>query len=119
MQLASRIFTSVFARALALAAVLSPIATFAAVTEWKPDKRVEIVIPSGSGGGNDRIVRVIQKAVQERKLADAVMTITHKPGAGRVVGLAYLNQLQPGTQTYLNAQYEELRALLVGLGLAK
>lgn len=66
-----------------------------AFPEWKPEKRVEIVVPSGAGGGNDRIVRVIQKAVQERKLTDAVITITNKPGAGQVVGLAYLNQLPP------------------------
>ena len=74
----------------------SPVAALAAAApDWKPEKRVEIVIPSGPGGGNDRIVRVIQKAVQERKLTDAVLTITNKPGGGQAVGLAYLNQLPP------------------------
>ena len=67
----------------------------AATAEWKPDKRVEIIVPSGAGGGNDRIVRIIQKTVQERKLTDAVITIVNKPGAGQVVGIAYLNQQQP------------------------
>ena len=76
-----------------LAAVLPTLAGAAATPDWKPDKRVEIVIPSGAGGGNDRIVRLIQKTVQAGKLTDAVMTISHKPGAGQVVGLAYINQL--------------------------
>lgn len=89
-------FTSFIARsAVAFAAVISLTAGAATAPDWKPDKRVEIIVPSGAGGGNDRIVRVIQKAVQERKLSDAVLTITHKPGAGQVVGLAYLDQLQP------------------------
>jgi putative tricarboxylic transport membrane protein len=64
----------------------------ASTPDWRPDKRVEVVVPSGAGGGNDRLVRIIQKTVQERKLADAVITIVNKPGAGQVVGIAYLNQ---------------------------
>ena len=36
--------------------------------EWRPEKRIEIVIPSGAGGGNDRIVRLIQKTMQDAKL---------------------------------------------------
>ena len=81
----------------ALAAVLcTPLmADAAAAPDWKPEKRVEIVVPSGAGGGNDRIVRIIQKTAQERKLTDAVLVITNKPGAGQVVGLTYLNTLPP------------------------
>lgn len=69
-----------------------PLGAFAAAADWKPDKRVEIVVPSGAGGGNDRIARLIQKTVQERRLSDAVTTIVNKPGAGQVVGLVYLSQ---------------------------
>ena len=95
MQTASRTLMTGLAHSLAMAAALWPPAAAAAsaASEWRPDKRLEIVIPSGTGGGNDRIVRVIQKAVQDRKLTDAVMTTTHKPGAGQAVGIAYLNQL--------------------------
>ena len=77
---------------LLLAACLSVAAHGA---EWRPDKRVEIVIPSGAGGGNDRIARLIQKTMQDQKLTDAVITLTNKPGAGQVVGIAYLNQQAP------------------------
>jgi putative tricarboxylic transport membrane protein len=87
---------SAFARTLAAVIALSPVAaTAAGGTDWKPEKRVEIVIPSAPGGGNDRIVRIIQKVVQERKLTDAVLTVMNKPGAGQVVGITYLNQLPP------------------------
>ena len=78
---------------LLLFAVCSTVTAPAA--EWRPDKRVEIVIPSGAGGGNDRIARLIQKTVQDQKLTDAVITLTNKPGAGQVVGMAYLNQQPP------------------------
>lgn len=64
----------------------------AAGPEWKPDKRIEMVVPSAPGGGNDRLLRIIQKTMQERKLADVPMTIVNKPGAGQVVGVAYMNQ---------------------------
>jgi putative tricarboxylic transport membrane protein len=70
----------------------------AQAAEWTPDKRIEIVIPSGAGGGNDRIARIVQKTMQERRLTDAVVTLTNKPGAGQVVGMAYLNSLPPNGQ---------------------
>jgi putative tricarboxylic transport membrane protein len=67
----------------------------ASAPEWKPDKRVEMVVPSGAGGGNDRLLRIVQKTMQERKLADVPLTVVNKPGAGQVVGVAYLNQQPP------------------------
>ena len=59
--------------------------------DWRPDKRIEIVVPNAPGGGNDRIARLIQRIGQERKLVEPVMTIVNKPGAGVVMGLTYLN----------------------------
>ena len=29
--------------------------------EWKPAKRVEVVVPNAPGGGNDRLVRLVLK----------------------------------------------------------
>ncbi|MGZ8268139.1 MAG: tripartite tricarboxylate transporter substrate binding protein [Burkholderiales bacterium] len=82
-------------RALAFAFIAAslPVSAIAATAaEWKPDKRVEMVVPSGPGGGNDRLLRIVQKTMQERKLADVPITIVNKPGAGQVVGVAYINQ---------------------------
>lgn len=60
--------------------------------DWKPEKRIEIVVPNAPGGGNDRIARMVQKIIQENRLVDVVTTVVNKPGGGQVVGLTYLNQ---------------------------
>ena len=94
-----KITSTPFIAAIALAALI-PIAAGAAEGQWKPDKRVEIIVPSGSGGGNDRIGRLIQAAMQQERLVDVVTTVVNKPGAGMAAGLAYLNQ-HPGDGHYL------------------
>jgi putative tricarboxylic transport membrane protein len=71
------------------------VATFACgarAADWKPDKRIEIVVPNAAGGGNDRIARLVQHVAQEKRFVDPVMTITNKPGAGQVIGIGYVNQ---------------------------
>jgi len=73
----------------------------AAAADWKPDKRVvEVVIPNAPGGGNDRIMRLVVKIAQEQKLVEPPMNIVHKPGAGVVMGMNYLNQ-HPGDANYI------------------
>ena len=36
---------------------------------WKPDRPVELVVPASSGGGQDITARVMQKIMQEQRLA--------------------------------------------------
>ena len=60
--------------------------------DWKPEKRAEIVVTSGAGGGNDRIARIVQKIIQDNRLVDVVTTVVNKPGGGQTLGLTYLNQ---------------------------
>jgi len=95
----AKITSTPFIAAIALAALI-PLAGGAAEGQWKPDKRVEIIVPSGTGGGNDRIGRFIQATIQQERLVDAVTTVVNKPGAGMAAGLAYLNQ-HPGDGHYL------------------
>jgi putative tricarboxylic transport membrane protein len=95
--------TSTFMTPIRAAAVLAariPLAAGAAEAQWKPDKRVEIIVPSGTGGGNDRTARLMQAAMQQDKLVDVVTTVVNKPGAGMAAGMAYLNQ-HPGDGHYL------------------
>lgn len=67
----------------------------APAADWKPVKRIEVVVPNAPGGGNDRIIRLVLKIAQEQKLIEPVVNVLHKPGAGVVMGLTYLNQF-PG-----------------------
>ncbi|MBI3043366.1 MAG: tripartite tricarboxylate transporter substrate binding protein [Betaproteobacteria bacterium] len=88
------------ARAAIAALVLIPLAAGSAAAQWQPDKRVEIIVPSSTGGGNDRIGRLMQSIMQKEKLVDAVTTVVNKPGAGMALGMAYLNQ-HPGDAHHL------------------
>lgn len=59
---------------------------------WKPDKPIEIVVPTTPGGGIDRSARLLQKIIQDEKLAPVAVSVTNKPGGGGAVSLVYLNQ---------------------------
>ena len=61
---------------------------------WKPSKNTEFVVGAGSGGGNDRTARVIQRILQERTLIPTPMVLVNKPGAGGVIAQDYLNTHQ-------------------------
>jgi putative tricarboxylic transport membrane protein len=76
----------------ALALPLMILAGMCPAAEWKPERGVEIVAPSGAGGSTDRTARVVQRILQERKLVDVPVTVTNKPGGSGTIGLNYLNQ---------------------------
>lgn len=72
------------------ALLLAPAAGLAQA--WSPEKPVEIVIGTSPGGPQDRTGRLIQKILQEQKLAPTPVNVVNKPGGGGAVGLAYLSQ---------------------------
>jgi putative tricarboxylic transport membrane protein len=76
--------------AIALMSLCAP----ATAQGWKPERNVEIVAPSGVGGGTDRTARTVQRILQDHKLIPN-STVVNKPGAGGALGLTYLNQ-RPG-----------------------
>ncbi|HJQ62838.1 MAG TPA: tripartite tricarboxylate transporter substrate binding protein [Burkholderiales bacterium] len=63
----------------------------AAAPAWKPQKNVEIVIPGGVGGGQDRTARILQKIMQEGLVPTSV-TVVNRPGGGGNLAYTYLNQ---------------------------
>jgi putative tricarboxylic transport membrane protein len=78
---------------LAAAAIIFLIAPSAmAASTWSPSKPVELVVPSGTGGGNDVTMRVMQKLIQGNKLVSVPMTVINKPGGGQAVTYSYLVQ---------------------------
>ncbi|MBI3937044.1 MAG: tripartite tricarboxylate transporter substrate binding protein [Betaproteobacteria bacterium] len=64
----------------------------ASAAEWKPDKSIEMIIPTGTGGGQDSMGRAIHAIIQTRKLVEVPVAVVNKPGGGQAVGYNYLNQ---------------------------
>ncbi|MDP2242293.1 MAG: tripartite tricarboxylate transporter substrate binding protein [Burkholderiales bacterium] len=63
-----------------------------AQSPWKPDKPVEIVLPTGAGGTNDQMARLIQKALQDQKLVSVPTLVMNKAGGNQSLAVVYLNQ---------------------------
>lgn len=56
---------------------------------WRPERNVEIVVPTAAGGGNDKTARVIQKIWQE---AGQPAAVVNRTGGGGAVAYNFLNQ---------------------------
>lgn len=63
-----------------------------AQTDWKPSKAVELIAMNAPGGGSDRILRIMARIMQERRLVEVPLAVVNKPGGGGSVAFAYLNQ---------------------------
>jgi putative tricarboxylic transport membrane protein len=59
---------------------------------WRPEKAVEIVVPTGAGGTNDQLARLIQKTLQEQKLISVPALVLNKPGGNQSIAVVYLEQ---------------------------
>lgn len=63
----------------------------AAAQTWKPEKNVELIVPGGAGGGQDRTARIMQKIMQEG-LVPTTVTVVNRPGGGSNLAYVHLNQ---------------------------
>jgi putative tricarboxylic transport membrane protein len=80
-----------FAAAVALSLV-SALWSFGALAQaWKPEKNVELIVPGGAGGGQDRTARVMQKIMQDGLVPTSV-TVNNRTGGGSNIAYIYLNQ---------------------------
>jgi len=61
-------------------------------TSWRPDKPVEIIVPTGASGINDANARLIQKSLLELKLVPTPVLVNNKPGGNQSLAVVYLNQ---------------------------
>ena len=65
---------------------------------WRPEKAVEIILPTAPGGTNDQMARLMQKILQDHKLVTVPLVVIAK---------------------YLESEYIASRTVLTDLGFAK
>ena len=63
-----------------------------AQSSWRPEKQVEIILPTAPGGGNDAVARLMAKVLQEQKLVPTPILVVNKPGGNQALSVAYLSQ---------------------------
>jgi putative tricarboxylic transport membrane protein len=59
---------------------------------WRPEKPVEIIVPTGAGGTNDQMARLIQKGMVDHKLVSVPALVINKSGGNQSLAVVYLNQ---------------------------
>lgn len=80
-------------RILAMASsLLASLSGAAGAPAWQPERNVELIIPTAAGSGSDRVGRLIQTLMQDRKLVARPVAVVNKPGGGGTIGLVYLTQ---------------------------
>ena len=67
---------------------------------WRPEKQVEIILPTAPGGGNDAVARLMAKVLHEQKLVTTPILVVNKPGGNQALSVAYLSQ-HPGDPHFL------------------
>ena len=85
--------TATMTVSLAIAATASVLAGNAASQSgWRPDKPVELVVPTAVGGNNDTMMRILQRTLQERKLVTTPVVVLNKPGGNQHLAVVYMGQ---------------------------
>src|SRR5262245_53606272 len=75
---------------LAAAVLALALATQAwAQSAWRPERPVEIILPTAPGGGNDTVARLMQKMLQDQKLVATPILVANKAGGNQTVSVAY------------------------------
>jgi putative tricarboxylic transport membrane protein len=75
-----------------VAALALGVACNAGAQAWKPQKAVEVVVPTGAGGANDNAARVIQNIMQGQKLVPTPVVVMNKPGGNQTLASVYVRQ---------------------------
>ena len=82
-------FFQTLTRAVALLA-LTLVAAHAA--DWKPEKTLEFIVPTGPGSGVDASARTVQQIFQSNKIVEQAINTTNKPGGNYGIAMNYLAQ---------------------------
>lgn len=63
-----------------------------ALSDWKPERAVEIMVTTSPGSSPDSVARLMQSIWQKHGMLSVPVSIANRPGGGGSVGFAYLNQ---------------------------
>lgn len=69
-------------------ALAMPLAALAAQTF--PTKPIELVSPTGAGGGSDLVARTVAEIISKEKLLPQPIVVVNKPGGGGAMGQSYV-----------------------------
>jgi len=59
---------------------------------WKPERNVELTIPTSPGGSNDIAGRIVHKLWTELKLLPVASSVANRSGGEHIVGYTYIQQ---------------------------
>lgn len=82
---------------------------------WRPDRPAEFVVAVGAGGATDHTARIMQRIIQNRRLMEAPVVITNKPGGGGNLALNYLDQHAGDGHYLLNSTLTVMTNHILGL----
>jgi putative tricarboxylic transport membrane protein len=85
--------------AIACSAILHA-GTAGAQPAWRPERAVELVVPTASGGANDQVARAVQRILRDEKLLLTPLEVMNKAGGNQTIAATYVNQ-HPGDPHYL------------------
>jgi putative tricarboxylic transport membrane protein len=68
------------------------LADAASAQGWKPERNVELTIPTSPGGSNDIAGRIIHKLWNELKLLPVASSVANRSGGEHIVGYTYIQQ---------------------------
>lgn len=64
----------------------------ALAADWKPEKVIELIVPTGPGSGVDASARTVQQIFQSNKMVEQAINTTNKPGGNYGIAMGYLAQ---------------------------
>lgn len=67
-------------------------ADLASAQTWKPERNVELTVPSGPGGSNDITGRIVHKLWTDLKLVPVSSTVVNRAGGGHTVAYNSIQQ---------------------------
>jgi len=101
------------------AAALAALAAWAgpapAQSAWRPDRPVELILPTAAGGANDTVARLIQKTMQDHKLVPTPILVVNKPGGNQTLAAMYLRQFARDPHHLLYSTSSVFTAQITGI----